>query len=377
MSALGSKFGHSVYKAPVKDARLVDAYAKVGVEIEVERCGIPVAKTSVLDWQPHRDDSLRNNGMEFTTVGGLVGGQLVTAINNFCDFAEKHKFDEGYPRAGIHLHIDMTDMNENNNNEFLNCVLAYILFEKALFRFAGEWREACGFCDPLTLSQRDLGAISKLLYDWDKPAPADRVLSKYQAINFIPLYTQGTLEFRHLPTTFDRNRILDWINICCSFRKYGKEINIDPVDYLMKHGLDALINVLFTTVSKVIAPYVRAADVWAAVADARYLRILSAPPHSSASFWNEPDNPLLLAKNKRRPKKEAATVPATEPANAAAVRRAQRAVDGAVAQQRMEFDLLGNRLDGRVDPQPERIQWQRRPVVEQRIERFVDDETNF
>jgi len=300
MSALGNVFGHKVHKVPAQDTSLVDPFCKVGIEVEVEACNIPVTKNSISDWTPHRDDSLRNNGMEFTTNGGMVGSQIREAINTFCDFAIKNNFDVGYPRAGIHLHVDMTDMNENNNTEFLNCVLSYILFEKALFRFAGEWREACGFCDPICLSQRDFGGISQLLYGWAKNnLPRDRAFSKYQAINFIPLYTQGTLEFRHLPTTFDKQRILDWVNICTSFRKFGKEVNVDPVDYLNANGLGALVDVVFTTASKAILPYVRKEDVMSAIADARHLRILHSKKPVPAYMWNEPDNPFLLSKRGR------------------------------------------------------------------------------
>lgn len=296
MSSIGHKFGFPVHKEPEGASEFVIPYAKVGIEVEVERVMDMPASPLLNFWDSHVDNSLRNAGREFTTKGGLIGKDLVLAVNNLVTYLQKQEYSVGYPRAGIHLHIDMTDMNEDNNTEFLNCVLAYMLYEKAVFGFAGEWREACGFCDPLSLSQRDFPYIAEFLYNWEKAGPlSDRRFSKYQAINFLPLQKFGTLEFRQLPTTFDKQRILDWINICLSFKQFGKKFNTDPVTFLEHRGLDSLNEAVFGKALPCILQFIKHKDVTSAISDVRALKI-GKNNNSFIDSWDLPDNPLLEMK---------------------------------------------------------------------------------
>jgi hypothetical protein len=51
---------------------------------------------------------------------------------------------------------------------------------------------------------------------------ASRKWRKYTALNLLPLYTQGTIEFRHMPGTCDLNFILQWCEIISSMFKYAR-----------------------------------------------------------------------------------------------------------------------------------------------------------
>lgn len=312
-TSVGNKFGFPVHKMPKGSNKLAIPYAKVGVELECEQVrDLRDPQGLIALWQPVEDHSLRNRGMEFITRGtGLVGDQLVKAVIDLCTFTKEKQYDVGYPRAGIHLHLDMTDMNEESGTELLNCVLSYMLFEEAIFKFVGTWRKACGFCDPLSLAQHDFKAISQLLYGWEAGDAAhvhERRFSKYGAINFLPLARFGTIEFRQLPTTFDSARILNWINLCLCFKRFGKQVDCDPVELLEEKGCKALAEAVFGEYLPIIQEFIVEDEVYAAIADARSLRVGQRTKQLPVS-WDAPDNPFLMSKKeavkpvrKRKPK---------------------------------------------------------------------------
>lgn len=290
MSSVGEKFGKRIHRPALPSKYLVLPFAKVGVEVEVE--GVARNPRPGPLWEYHEDHSLRNGGMEFTTRGGLVGEELVNAVEHIVDFCLKQKYSPGYPRAGIHLHIDVTDMNEKHPRQLANMMLSYILFEEAMFRFAGEWRKSCGFCEPLAVSQYDMPALSTLLYKWDKLVWDRALFSKYQAVNVLPLETFGTLEFRHLPTEFDAKRILQWINMCLSFKRFAIQSDVDPVDVLLMDGERALTDAVFGDMAESVRPYLREGDLYEALPNVLFLKELSSVKRSTDP-WGEPDNPNI------------------------------------------------------------------------------------
>lgn len=226
-------FNKRQHQLPSPCKELVLPMAKVGIEVEVENYAAGLDNTPQL-WEVKADHSLRNNGAEFVTRGGLVGSELVEAIHSLMHHCKKYNYDEGLPRAGIHIHLDVTDMNAANSRELLHFVGTYMLTEHIFFQFAGDWRSDTGYCDPLNFSKGDYKAIGTILRDWDTlgeselrqfwaGAPQNGVhLSKYQAINLLPMHTFGTVEFRHLPTTFDADRLITWINMILCVKAFAQ-----------------------------------------------------------------------------------------------------------------------------------------------------------
>lgn len=306
MPSVAARFEKQLHTPPEADKSLPIPFAKVGIEIEVENCNYPISRLQreFPNWQLHTEEhSLRDRGMEFVTPGGMIGTQILSAVKGFCAKAKELNFSEGYPRAGIHLHIDVTDMNEKSDTEMLNMVLAYMLFEHVFFAYAGEWRRACGFCDALLASQHDFPAISKLLYGWrnyDRNEMDENAFSKYAALNFLPLNRFGTLEIRHLPTTFDVDRISDWIKLSLCLKRFGMSVDEDPVEMLMKHGPEALINIVFKGHVKLAKKYVETDKLWQAVPEIMALRIMRK--RGKLDPWADPDNPLLAMKRVAKPK---------------------------------------------------------------------------
>lgn len=225
---IGDLVGKPVHTSTGAPSTLVLPNAKVGVEVEVENCaGVPPTNS----WESVVDNSLRNNGMEFITRGGLVGVQLELAIEEICELAKEYGWSEGMPRAGIHIHLDCTDF-DMARGELARFMVFYLLLEHALFRWAGNWRRNCGFCGAWSEYKGSYDTLGKIMFDTEGKVLTKLLksggLSKYQAVNILPLHSLGTIEMRHLPTTFDKNRILTWINMILQIKKAAKEYDGSP-----------------------------------------------------------------------------------------------------------------------------------------------------
>lgn len=222
---LGKALGKPIFMTAKPSRELVLPEAKVGIEIEFERWD---GLNPTTFWEDVNENSVRNKGREFITRGGMVGEQIVEAVHEFCTLAKEHNYSEGTPRAAIHIHVDCTDL-DIAKGELATLVSLYSIMEHTLFSFAGEWRRGCGFCDALEDSEADLEHLSKAMYDKEGEqlmlVVAEGYLHKYQALNLLSLYKYGTVEFRILPTTFDEQRIITWINILLQLKNAAQNFD--------------------------------------------------------------------------------------------------------------------------------------------------------
>lgn len=261
MSSVAALFGKPLHSIPKASNSLAVPDAKVGIEVEVEKCYMHEGDVPGTDlWSAKVDGSLRDNGMEFVTNGGLVGEQIEESVKWLCSTAIKKKFSEGYPRAGIHVHLDVTDMNSSGPYELATMLQTAMILEAPMFGFAGEHRRACGFCDAFSDSNHDFEHLSKVLFDWPNNTKEllreDRhYLSKYQAINLLPISRYGTVEFRHLPTTFNPERILNWINIILSIKKFAMSYKGDVTVEAQRLGPIEFCNLVLGDWGKVLIPF--------------------------------------------------------------------------------------------------------------------------
>lgn len=220
---LGQALAKQIRRCPKADSRLVDSDAQLGIEIELRGWNgtDPAGKEFNSFWEGKRDDSLRSSGREFITIGGLSGKHLVDALDVFYATARAHKWGDGYPYAGIHVHMDVTDLDES---QFSSLLQLYLVMEHAFFSFAGDYRRYCGFCYALTETKEYIKYAPDILfganYDYlvNYVHPTNGRISRYQALNLSSLSKYGTLEFRHLPTTMDQERLMTWINMILALR---------------------------------------------------------------------------------------------------------------------------------------------------------------
>lgn len=329
--SVAQAFAKPRHSLPTVSDALAIPSAKIGVEIECEKV-MGMKGLSPL-WQAKEDHSLKDRGMEFVTAGGLVGKELTEALAWFCKYATDMKYSNAYPRGGIHIHVDVTDMNEADDFELARMIQTSIIVEPAMFSYAGENRRACGFCDAYGDSDADFDALSKVLFKWGTPemqAPrnldrhrnvrgyslqdyfigGNNLLNKYQAVNLLPMAQFGTIEYRHLPTTFNYQRILDWINVILCIKRFSQEFKGDVTKHASEIGGPNFFDQVFGKWVPVMGPHYRDDAFAEALIQAKLIQLRSRVKAYTPKTedWPGKQSSLFtkkLAKFKPKTKKEA------------------------------------------------------------------------
>jgi len=249
--------------------KLLDSSVTLGIELEVEGLGrynadvLPLGVDASGDlklgylnyWTPIKDGSLRGQwATEFisgASIGKikipLRGEQVIRALKEIDQFFQAMTFLSKPPkyssRTSVHVHMDVTELT---NEELYRVVLLTAIFEKLLYKFAGEGRWESNYCVPMALNSvgiNQLFQIKATSFDSGlRSLIRNEELQKYEGLNLRPILTQGTIEYRQLEGTADMTRVLDWINIILAIRKAAikyKNINIDNLmPWISQEGLD-------------------------------------------------------------------------------------------------------------------------------------------
>lgn len=196
----------------------IDPTLLYGVELEIENLEADEddrANRAVAGMQYHKDGSLRNNGGEFVTLP-MNFSTLAFVLEKF--FSKGGYDEDNYSeRCSVHVHANCQDLTVEQVRLIL-CL--YQTLEKVLFNYVAGDRDKNIFCVPLGES---VMATKLLVSDDVLINSASRKWRKYTALNLLPLYTQGTIEFRHMPGTHDLAKILQWCNIIGCLFKYARE----------------------------------------------------------------------------------------------------------------------------------------------------------
>lgn len=194
---------------------IADPETYVGLELEIENVPEGLSNMGGL-FSIVADGSLRNNGKEAVTLpmrAKYVENLLTT-------FFRKHAItqDANYSdRCSVHIHVNAQQFTVDQVRAI---TLTYQTVERLLFTFIGEDRENNIYCVPWYQAGFATGAMEKLLAD---PNANLRTWQKYTSLNLLPLRERGTFEFRHLRGTCDVNEIINWLNLCLSIVKFGRD----------------------------------------------------------------------------------------------------------------------------------------------------------
>lgn len=180
-----------------------------GVELEIEN--VPNAGDMVVPGiDVVRDGSLRNNGMEFITKP-MSFSNLAYCLGTF--FTKNELTEANYSeRCSIHVHANVQDLE---SSQVQTIALLYQVVERILFRWVGHDREHNIFCVPLhqtNITYNTVGNGVESFRGWEK----------YTALNFIPIFQQGTIEFRHMNGHPDPKKIMVWCNIIGSLFSWAR-----------------------------------------------------------------------------------------------------------------------------------------------------------
>lgn len=187
-----------------------------GIEVEVEgihKINTPTYKSY---WKTTADNSLRNNGIEFVSLpikANQIEGALIQLHNKVKHERNVPDFSE---RTSTHVHMNVRDLTIE---QIYNLVLIYTSVENILFNWVGHNRDKNIFCIKLS-DTNYFDNVSNLLYYTKEII---RNWNKYTALNLQPISSKGTVEFRHLFGTWDKEIILLWINFLSCIKTYAKK----------------------------------------------------------------------------------------------------------------------------------------------------------
>lgn len=209
MSNIASLIGWNYEKPEFQPHPLVVGTTGVGVEVELE--GITNLYSDTRYWVATTDGSLRNNGIEFVCREPWGGDTLQKAVMQLDKWLFNEPSLEGSWRCSTHVHVDVRDMTVM---QLKRMILSYLVFEKVLFKNSGYHRYKNNFCVALGFAQEMLGTLSHF---WGKEGMSfiDSIISrwdKYTSINFLPIRSQGSVEFRLSEAKWQKGKLIRLIN---------------------------------------------------------------------------------------------------------------------------------------------------------------------
>ena len=184
-----------------------------GLELEIEN--VPHwDELTIFGMTAVEDGSLRNNGREFITKPTTYS-VLAHILETFFKKAKLTDFNYS-ERTSVHVHANCQDLTVE---QLATVCLLYQVFEKLLFRYAGADRDKNIFCVPWS----ETNLTYQRLLDVSEKGDINQFKSwqKYTALNLLPLFSIGTVEFRHLPGTHDVEKILTWVNLIGCLFEYA------------------------------------------------------------------------------------------------------------------------------------------------------------
>ncbi len=182
---------------PITNNQLVGT---LGLELEMEaKNSLPAdgyleaiyGEKSKARWMGVKDGSLRGSSKEFILTAPCTRDELPVLVTGLFSVIGTHKtILDNSNRCSTHVHVNMKG---RKINELTSIIALWATFETLLIEWCGVERKTNHFC----LSMQDSPSVpmaweSLLRYG---AYPGDRNL-KYSALNILPLWEKGSLEFR-------------------------------------------------------------------------------------------------------------------------------------------------------------------------------------
>lgn len=220
-----------------------------GIEIETEALdGYDVPEFKY--WKHDEDHSLRNFGIEYMLKSPLIWKhEVVDALSEFEQKTAHIEFDRNSNSTSVHVHMNM--LNETWLT-LANVFTIYALLENLLIRWSGPTRRSNLFCLPICDAEQQYQDIITILKGikegkfqriWDFSEKSN----KYAALNFIPLQTLGSIEFRSFRGDPCQKAITRWINILNCILVYSRLTTPDQIITEYRQDASQLLKDIFGT----------------------------------------------------------------------------------------------------------------------------------
>lgn len=194
----------------------------LGVEIEVEGVNLP---TAVTGWSVTRDGSLREYGenvaLEYVFRNPCDLNKAIERLQGLEEAFEKNQaVHEESPNCGVHVHVNCQDLSIT---QLYNFITLYLVHEHMLTRFCGPSREGNLFCLRAEDAEFLVFELERALMDGMFRERFSNTQLRYAGMNVCSLPLYGSLEFRSMRGTTDRQVLQQWCELLLSMREAAKK----------------------------------------------------------------------------------------------------------------------------------------------------------
>lgn len=199
----------------------------VGIEIEVE--GNNLNPIDSPRWKTEDDGSLRGEYPRERSEYVLRKPIRITHVKEALDELIEHQKDAKINfsfRCSAHVHINVTDLTES---QLLAYLYLCVLLEEPLMNICGNERKGNRFCLRISDADGYTKFLNRLFEDGIvamRHIHANSV--RYSAINIASLSKYGSIEFRGMQGTLDKDVLIPWVQVLYRLREAAKKFN-DPV----------------------------------------------------------------------------------------------------------------------------------------------------
>lgn len=218
-----------------------------GIEIEAEGKNMVQVGRSSPQWKSEDDPSLRGNypdeRHEFVLKKPILLEEVPLAMDSLIKSQAEAKIKFSF-RTSVHVHMNVSAMTRE---QICSVVYLYLLFEEPLINFCGASRKANRFALRLRDAEYMMEAI-KLMFMGEEHAwhrmPMDQM--RYSSLNLESMAKYGSLEFRGMRGTMDKETIVTWVNLLNFIKEYASKNSVKQIyDQFFKVGPTELAKEVF------------------------------------------------------------------------------------------------------------------------------------
>lgn len=172
----------------------------IGLELELEGENIPLfdhvpgvrGQATATYWKNIKDGSLRNGGREFVLAQPCKEEEVKPLLDGLFQYLKDARAKiNNSNRCSTHVHINVAGYK---THQISSIIALWYIFEEALINWWDERRKTNHFCLALKDTKATYDVWNYFVRTGSRPQLADGL--KYSALNIIPIWTQGSIEFR-------------------------------------------------------------------------------------------------------------------------------------------------------------------------------------
>lgn len=229
---------------------------EVGIEIETESkssYNIPMMKL----WATHRDNSLRDFGVEYVSAQPLTREQIRPALEEWNEKVQKpNKLVPDSITTSVHVHINFL---KNKWIHLANFITTYYLVENLLIKYSGTDRLSNLFCLPICDAEGELEGACTLIRNIGGMRHKNIAISpdqyKYSGLNLAAFSHLGTAEVRIMRGTINIVEIEEWVNMLLSIKDFACVEGRTPIGIIQmfeEQGVEILYPIFGQYTSKLV-----------------------------------------------------------------------------------------------------------------------------